>query len=135
MSRSSAFFTTVFLVGNDYDFCVDSFFVNVFKTQTYVERLKKNIATRMVTKQVVKYFPVLGQIASAVISFAAMKYVGNSHVNECYQIVHQILEAKQQDIFDVEFVEKQEEETNAPVLSNGKEYAPTDRHVILETIR
>ena len=78
-------------------------------TKELVVQPVKKVATRMVTKQVVKYIPVIGQIASAGISFAAMKYVGNSHINECYQIVHQILEAKQQEIFDVEFVEKREE--------------------------
>lgn len=40
----------------------------------------------MAIKQVTKYVPFVGQAVSAGISFGAMKYLGNAHIEECYAV-------------------------------------------------
>lgn len=46
---------------------------------------------RIILKLILKYIPLLGQAASAAISISIMKYIGNSHVSDCYRIVHGII--------------------------------------------
>ncbi len=48
--------------------------------------LLKKVATRVATKQVTKFIPIIGQAVAASVSFGAMKYLGNSHVEECYAV-------------------------------------------------
>ncbi len=51
-----------------------------------VTLLLKKVATRVATKQVTKFIPFIGQAVAASVSFGAMKYLGNSHVDECYAV-------------------------------------------------
>lgn len=53
--------------------------------QLVVAALKKESA-RMAARQVLKYIPFAGQAAAAALSVAAMMYLGNSHVEACYEI-------------------------------------------------
>lgn len=46
----------------------------------------KKVGIRMSVKQVIKYVPLAGQAAAAVLSYAAMMYVGNSHIDECFAV-------------------------------------------------
>jgi uncharacterized protein (DUF697 family) len=46
----------------------------------------KKVSTRLATKQVLKYIPFAGQAAAAALSVTAMLYMGNSHIDACYQI-------------------------------------------------
>ncbi|WP_310451099.1 hypothetical protein [Sulfuritalea sp.] len=46
----------------------------------------KKVGVRLATKQVLKYLPVAGQAAAAALSVTAMMYLGNSHVDACYEI-------------------------------------------------
>lgn len=46
----------------------------------------KKVGTRLATRQVLKYVPVAGQAAAVALSVTAMMYLGNSHVDACYQI-------------------------------------------------
>jgi hypothetical protein len=46
----------------------------------------KTVGGRVATKQVLKYVPVAGQAAAAALSVTAMMYLGNSHIEACYQI-------------------------------------------------
>lgn len=46
----------------------------------------KKAATRVATKQSIKFIPFIGQAVVASVSFGAMKYLGNSHVDECYAV-------------------------------------------------
>lgn len=55
-------------------------------TKEVVAMLLKKVATKVATKQVTKFIPFIGQAVAASISFGAMKYLGNSHVDECYAI-------------------------------------------------
>lgn len=61
-------------------------------TKELIMVVLKKVGTRFVTKQVLKYIPIFGQLASASISFAAMKYLGNCHVDECYEVARQLLQ-------------------------------------------
>ena len=54
----------------------------------------KKVGIRMAAKQVLKYIPLAGQAAAAALSGAAMMYVGNSHVDECYEVAKKALELK-----------------------------------------
>ena len=46
----------------------------------------KRVGVRMTAKQAAKYLPFAGQIASAMLGFGAMMYIGTSHIDECYLI-------------------------------------------------
>lgn len=46
----------------------------------------KKVSTRLATKQVLKYIPFAGQAAAAALSVSAMLYLGNSHIDACYEI-------------------------------------------------
>lgn len=46
----------------------------------------KRVGMRLATKQVLKYIPFAGQAAAVALSVTAMMYLGNSHVDACYEI-------------------------------------------------
>ena len=46
----------------------------------------KKVSVRLATKQVLKYVPFAGQAAAAALSVTAMMYLGNSHIDACYEI-------------------------------------------------
>ena len=53
--------------------------------QLAVAALKK-VSSRLATKQVLKYIPFAGQAAAVALSVTAMLYLGNSHIDACYEI-------------------------------------------------
>ncbi|MFR6290273.1 MAG: hypothetical protein ACLUKQ_02360 [Peptococcaceae bacterium] len=53
---------------------------------TLVRSLLKRISNKIAARQVSRLVPVAGQAVSAGISFAAMRYLGRHHVEQCYQI-------------------------------------------------
>lgn len=53
--------------------------------QLAVAALKK-VGVRLATKQVLKYVPFAGQAAAVALSVTAMLYLGNSHIDACYEI-------------------------------------------------
>ncbi|PLR94429.1 hypothetical protein [Bacillus sp. T33-2] len=61
-------------------------------TKQIVAQLLKKVGARVAVKSVVKFVPFLGQAAAAGISFGAMKYLGNSHIDECYAIAKRYIE-------------------------------------------
>ncbi len=61
-------------------------------TKKLVVTLLKKVGTRVTVKQAAKYVPFVGQAVSAGISFGAMKYLGNSHIDECYEVCRRIIE-------------------------------------------
>ncbi|MBK9020267.1 MAG: hypothetical protein IPL72_09840 [Sulfuritalea sp.] len=46
----------------------------------------KKVSARLATKQVLKYIPFAGQAAAVALSVTAMLYLGNSHIDACYEI-------------------------------------------------
>lgn len=63
-------------------------------TQQLVMQVLKRMGIRVTTKSIAKFVPILGQAVAASISFGAMKWIGNSHVDDCYQIAFKALEAQ-----------------------------------------
>ncbi|MFC4596861.1 hypothetical protein [Cohnella hongkongensis] len=61
-------------------------------TKELVISLLKKAGVRITVKQATKYVPIVGQAVSAGISFGAMKYLGNSHIDECYKVCERIIE-------------------------------------------
>lgn len=53
--------------------------------QLAVTALKK-VSSRLATKQVLKYIPFAGQAAAVGLSVTAMLYLGNSHIDACYEV-------------------------------------------------
>lgn len=63
-------------------------------TKTLILYAMKKIAARAAIKQVLKYLPFLGWAANAFIGFRAMKFVGNTHVDDCYAVAAKIVAAQ-----------------------------------------
>ncbi|MFD2190279.1 hypothetical protein [Pistricoccus aurantiacus] len=65
-------------------------------TKQLVMNILKKMGIRVASKNVVKYIPLIGQVISGTISFGGMKYIGNSHINDCYKIVGQLIEKNEE---------------------------------------
>jgi hypothetical protein len=65
-------------------------------TKSLIANALKKIAGRTVIKQVFKFVPFAGWAINAGIGFGAMKYVGNSHVDDCYKVCRRVIEGKDQ---------------------------------------
>ncbi|MES2830425.1 MAG: hypothetical protein V4695_00345 [Pseudomonadota bacterium] len=63
-------------------------------TKTLITYALRKIAARAVKKQVLKFVPFLGWAVNAVIGFRAMKFVGNSHVDDCYDAAKRVIESQ-----------------------------------------
>lgn len=63
-------------------------------TREVVIKLLQKVGVRMATKQMARFVPFAGQALSAVLSFSAMRYVGNKHVEDCYQVALKLLEER-----------------------------------------
>ncbi len=73
---------------------IGSELVGKYITKQTVTMLLKKVGARIAVKQVTKYVPFIGQAVSAGISFGAMKYLGNSHIDECFEVCKRIIEVK-----------------------------------------
>ncbi|NBD25428.1 hypothetical protein [Paenibacillus glycinis] len=63
-------------------------------TRRLVFALVKKAAARFAVKGTTKFVPVIGTAVAGALSFGAMKYVGNSHVDDCYRVAKRILEER-----------------------------------------
>ncbi len=70
---------------------VGSALVGRLVTRELVVRLLMKMGVRITTKGVVKFVPLFGQAVSASISFAAMKLLGNRHIDDCYEVARRTL--------------------------------------------
>ncbi|WP_044747291.1 hypothetical protein [Bacillus alveayuensis] len=64
-------------------------------TKQLVAKLLKKVGARVAAKQATKYVPFIGQAVSAGISFAAMRHLGNAHIDECYEVAKRYIEETQ----------------------------------------
>ncbi|WP_051348644.1 hypothetical protein [Peribacillus kribbensis] len=53
-------------------------------TKQVVAQLLKRAGAKAAIKQVVQFVPFIGQAVAASVSFGAMMYLGNSHIDDCY---------------------------------------------------
>jgi len=63
-------------------------------TKTLITYALRKIAGRAVKKQILKFVPFIGWATNAVIGFRAMKFVGNSHVDDCYDAAKRVIESQ-----------------------------------------
>lgn len=67
-------------------------FAGRYITKELIIAILKRMGIRITAKQGVKYIPVLGQLVSASISFAAMKIIANAHINDCHEVAKELIE-------------------------------------------
>nr|WP_298376107.1 hypothetical protein [uncultured Halomonas sp.] len=65
-------------------------------TKKIITSVLKKMGVKVATKSVAKYVPIIGPVVSGTISFGGMKYIGNSHVDDCYQIVSQLIKENEE---------------------------------------
>ncbi len=61
-------------------------------TKTLITKALTKVAGRTATKQALKFVPVVGWGINAAIGFGAMKYVGNAHIDDCFDVCKKLLE-------------------------------------------
>lgn len=71
---------------------IGSNLIGAYVTKESVMLLLKKVGVRVATASVAKYVPVVGSAISATVSFGAMKWMGNSHVTDCYDAVRRIIQ-------------------------------------------
>lgn len=87
---------------DDYDPLVKQAILTVIKTagaamigtevtKIVITQALKKVAGRAITKQALKFIPIVGWAANAAIGFTAMKYVGDSHVDDCFDVCKRII--------------------------------------------
>lgn len=69
---------------------VGSGLIGKFVTKELVLQVLKRLGLRVATKSMAKFVPILGQALAAGISFGAMRMVGNSHVDDCYEVAKKL---------------------------------------------
>lgn len=68
---------------------VGSVFIGKLLTRQMVIRIARSIGTRMGAKQFAKFIPFAGQAIAAAVGYAALRYLGQRHINDCVQVVEQ----------------------------------------------
>ncbi|MBS3666343.1 hypothetical protein [Vreelandella boliviensis] len=61
-------------------------------TKTLLMTLLSRMGVKVASKGVAKFVPFVGSAVAVGISFSAMKYMGNRHIEDCYQIALAALE-------------------------------------------
>jgi uncharacterized protein (DUF697 family) len=59
-------------------------------TRELVLRLLKLVGVRLTTQQVAKYVPIAGQAVSAALTYGALKYVCEQHIQQCAAVARQL---------------------------------------------
>ncbi len=68
---------------------VGSMLIGKFITKDLVIRAAASIGRRLTAKQAAKFVPLAGQVVSAVISYTAIRYLGEQHIRDCVQVCKQ----------------------------------------------
>lgn len=68
---------------------VGSVLIGKFISKDLVIRAATKIGVRLTTKQLAKYVPFAGQIVSAAVGFAAIRYFGEEHMKDCIRVARQ----------------------------------------------
>jgi uncharacterized protein (DUF697 family) len=59
-------------------------------TRDLVLRLLKVVGVRLTTQQVAKYVPIAGQAVSAALTYGALKFVCEQHIQQCAAVARQL---------------------------------------------
>ncbi len=68
---------------------VGSVLIGKFISKDLVIKAATKIGVRLTTKQLAKYVPFAGQIVSAAVGFAAIRYFGEEHMKDCIRVAQQ----------------------------------------------
>lgn len=60
-------------------------------TRDLVIRMLRMVGVRLTTKQAAKYVPVAGQALAAALTFSALKYVAEQHIQQCAAVARQLM--------------------------------------------
>ncbi len=60
-------------------------------TRDLVLMLLKTVGVRLSAQQAAKYLPVAGQLVSAALTFSALRYVCEQHIQQCEAVARQLL--------------------------------------------
>lgn len=83
-------------------------------TQNLIISLLSKMGVRVAAKGASKFVPLIGSAVAGGISFTAMKYMGNSHIDDCYNIALAALENRQlEHIAEAEIVIESDDPTKA----------------------
>jgi hypothetical protein len=65
---------------------VGSVLVGKFVTRDLVLRMAQTLGRRITARQAAKYVPIAGQAVSAVMGYAALRYLGEEHIRDCVRV-------------------------------------------------
>jgi uncharacterized protein (DUF697 family) len=68
---------------------VGSVLIGKFISRDLVIKAATKIGVRLTTKQVAKYVPLAGQVVSAAVGYAAIRYLGEEHMKDCIRVARQ----------------------------------------------
>ena len=68
---------------------VGSVLIGKFISRDLVMKAATKIGMRLTTKQLAKYVPFAGQIVSAAVGYAAIRYLGEEHMKDCIRVAQQ----------------------------------------------
>lgn len=66
---------------------VGTMLIGKFITKDLLLRAAKTIGVRLTAQQAVKFVPLAGQAVSAIISYSAIKYLGEQHMRDCVSVL------------------------------------------------
>lgn len=68
---------------------VGSVAIGKFVTRDLVIRMAQMVGKRLTVQQAAKYVPLAGQAVSAIMGYAALRYLGEEHIKDCVRVVRQ----------------------------------------------
>ncbi|MFI5445793.1 hypothetical protein [Polaromonas sp. UC242_47] len=68
---------------------VGSVLIGKLISRELVMKAASKIGMRLTTKQLAKYVPFAGQIVSAAVGYAAIRYLGEEHMKDCVRVATQ----------------------------------------------
>lgn len=77
---------------------VGSAFIGRVITRELVLRLLKTVGLRLSARQAAKYVPFAGQAVAASLSFAALKALGDRHVEDCVRVAQTLSDLRDKDV-------------------------------------
>lgn len=68
---------------------VGSVLIGKFISRDLVIKAATKIGVRLTTKQAAKFIPLAGQVVSAIVGYAAIRYFGEEHMKDCIRVAKQ----------------------------------------------
>jgi len=68
---------------------VGSVLIGKFITRDLVIKAAQTVGLRLTAKQAARYVPLAGQAAAALMGYAAVRYLGEQHIQDCARVVRE----------------------------------------------